>query len=94
MPSNASVVKYKCSHVQVQSHASAVQSSVSARQSSASPLQSWASPAQSSQGLVIGPWPVKNGLGELSPYTAHPGGPRNVYTKFGEARSYSYKDMT
>ncbi len=29
-----------------------------------------------------------------SPYTARPGGPRDVYTKFGEDRSYCCKDMS
>ncbi len=45
-------------------------------------------------GFGTRPRQVKNGLGKLESMYAHPGSPRNVYTKFGETRSSRCKDMT
>ncbi len=33
---------------------------------------------------------LKMAWASWNPYGAHPGGPRHLYTKFGEPRSYSY----
>ncbi len=50
-------------------------------------------------GMEIGTRPLAHGELKMTwaswnSYTARPGGPRDVYTKFGEARRYSCKGMT